>query len=65
MIAGRGKGKSTMVRHILDKMNVKSPSRPSIGSTETTMIQCPYEIRKDFFLWDMPGLGGLNHSPKF
>ena len=60
MIAGRGKGKSTMVSHILDEMNVDSADRPATGSSETTMFQCPYKIKDQMFLWDMPGLGG-NH----
>ena len=47
-----------MVSHILDKMNVQSAIRPVTGQTETTMVQCPYEIKKNLFLWDMPGLGG-------
>ena len=49
-----------MISHILDKMNVQSANRPAIGQIETTMIQCPYEIKKNLFLWDMPGLGGEN-----
>ena len=58
MIAGRGKGKSTMIRHILDKMNALTANRPATGYSETTIVQCPYELKRKFFLWDMPGLGG-------
>ena len=49
-----------MVSHILDEMNVDSADRPATGSSETTMFQCPYKIKDQMFLWDMPGLGG-NH----
>ena len=47
-----------MVSHILDGLKIKSNDRPETGSTETTMEQHPYKIKDDFFLWDMPGLGG-------
>ena len=58
VIAGRGKGKSTMISHILDKLEIDSADRPVTGSTETTIIQCPYKIKDEMFIWDMPGLGG-------
>ena len=47
-----------MVSNILDEMNVQSTNRPVTGQTETTMVQCSYEVKKNLFLWDMPGLGG-------
>ena len=49
-----------MVSHILDKMNVHTANRPATGQTETTMIPCPYVIKENLNLWDMPGLGGGN-----
>ena len=47
-----------MIGHILDEMNALTAKRPAVGSSETTIIQCPYEIQRNIFLWDMPGLGG-------
>ena len=50
VIAGRGKGKSTMVREILLLNNMTDPdstyeSLPESGSSETTKIQTPYKIK--------------------
>ena len=47
-----------MVSHILDKLEIESTDQPITGSTETTIIQCPYKIKDNIFIWDMPGLGG-------
>ena len=47
-----------MVSQILDNLNAKSTNRPATGSSETTMTSCPYEVKDNMFLWDMPGLGG-------
>ena len=47
-----------MISHILDKLEIESTDRPITGSTETTIIQCPYKIKDNMFIWDMPGLGG-------
>ena len=58
VIAGRGKGKSTMVKFILDELTAVNTDRPATGSSETTMIPSPYSIKEKMFLWDMPGLGG-------
>ena len=74
VIAGRGKGKSTMVREILSRMgeyDSKYKGLPESGSSETTKIPTPYKFKtiktvyfffwnrnNDVYLWDMPGLGG-------
>ena len=61
VIGSRGKGKSTMVRHILELNNkADSPNSnlPKTGSSETTLKPTPYKLTNHIYLWDMPGLGG-------
>ena len=61
VIGSRGKGKSTMVRHLLELQNradSANASLPKTGSTETTREPTAYEYTKGVYLWDMPGLGG-------
>ena len=61
VIGSRGKGKSTMVRHILELNNkADSPNSnlPKTGSSETTRKPTPYKLTNEIYLWDMPGLGG-------
>ena len=59
MIAGRGKGKSTLVRHLLLTRNPKNKQElPKSGSSETTTEPKPYQLEEGVHLWDMPGLGG-------
>ena len=49
-----------MIDHILNELNHASINRPATGSSETTMKPSPFQIKSQLFLWDMPGLGGLN-----
>ena len=61
VIGSRGKGKSTMVRHLLELENradSANASLPKTGSSETTREPTAYEYTKGVHLWDMPGLGG-------
>ena len=61
VIGSRGKGKSTMVRHLLEIQNradSANASLPKSGSSETTLEATAYEYTKGVYLWDMPGLGG-------
>ena len=58
VIGGRGKGKSTMIKQLLNELNSELPDRPETGSSETTKIPSSYKIKEKLFLWDMPGLGG-------
>ena len=68
VIAGRGKGKSTMVRQLLEMNNCADSGNenlPEVGSSETTKEPTPYKLKKGVndlsptvYLWDMPGLGG-------
>ena len=66
VIAGRGKGKSTMIRHLLktsDHTDIQDKDLPNIGSNETTREPTSYKLRNEVkkhtvYLWDMPGLDG-------
>ena len=68
VIAGRGKGKSTMVRQLLEMNNYADRgigNLPEVGSSETTKRATPYKFKNGVknqsptvYLWDMPGLGG-------
>ena len=68
VIAGRGKGKSTMVRQLLEMNNCADSGNqnlPETGSSETTKNPTPYKFKNGIknqsptvYLWDMPGLGG-------
>ena len=66
VIAGRGKGKSTMVRHLIEMSpfdDIRNQNLPEVGQNETTRSPTPYKLRNEdnlntIFLWDMPGLGG-------
>jgi len=68
VIAGRGKGKSTMVRQLLEMNNSADSGNknlPEVGSSETTIKPTPYKFKngvknesQTVYLWDMPGLGG-------
>ena len=63
VIGARGKGKSTMIRHLLKTRNPDEyQNLPESGSSETTKKPTPYKIKKGIYIWDMPGLGGLNDS---
>ena len=74
VIAGRGKGKSTMVRQLLEMNNSADSGNknlPEVGSNETTMKPTPYKFKNGVknesptvFLWDMPGLGGKQFFTK-
>ena len=68
VIAGRGKGKSTMIRQLLEMNNYADSgigNLPEVGSSETTKRATPYKFKNGVknqsptvYLWDMPGLGG-------
>ena len=68
VIAGRGKGKSTMVRQLLEMNNNADSGNvnlPETGSSETTLEPTSYKLKNGVenlsppvYLWDMPGLGG-------
>lgn len=62
VIGARGKGKSTVVRHILELNKVAESSGvlPETGSSETTLKPTKYKLTNQIYLWDMPGLGGTS-----
>ena len=62
VIGAVGKGKSTMIKNLIEIQNSEAQddpitNLPKIGSSETTLKPSPYKYG-GVFLWDMPGLGG-------